>query len=108
MTPAMSKPSATQVKPKRSAALVLAADCRIAQCNDLQSALSRLLPRVAPVELDARAVQQIDTATLQLFAAFARERHSQGRSIVWRGAALPFTHAAECLGLAAVLGLEPA
>src|SRR5688572_9630005 len=84
-TPAMPKPRTTQVKPKRSGPLVLAADCRTRQCNDLQSTQSCLLPRVAPVELDARAVQQIDAATLQLLAAFVRERQSKGHSIVWRG-----------------------
>ena len=102
------KRRATTVKPKRASALVLAADCRAAQVNELKSALSRVLSRVAPVELDASAVQQIDAASLQLLAAFVRERQSQGRAVAWRDAAPPLLDGARQLGLAGLLGMERA
>lgn len=93
-------------KPKRASALALAADCRVAQIDELKAALSRMLSRVAPVELDASAVREIDAASLQLLAVFVRERQTNGRAVAWRGAGQPLIHAAHRLGLAALLGME--
>jgi ABC-type transporter Mla MlaB component len=104
----MPKRRATAPKPKRASVLTLAVDCRVAQISELRAALSRALPRASPVELDGSAVQQIDAASLQLIAAFVRERQSNGRSVAWREGAPIVAQASQRLGLAALLGMEPA
>ena len=111
----------TPVRPSRSArtrtrsrspargVLALFAECTVAQSAALRSELQHLLERPSPVTLDIAAVQRIDTAGMQLIAAFVRQRQSQNRQVKWRGAAPAFASAARLLGLAPVLSLpEPA
>ena len=83
----------------------LAAECTIADIAPLQASLTRLLDHPSAVTLDVDAVQRIDTASMQLVAAFVRERESHGRRVEWRGNAPVFGSAARLLGLAPVLHL---
>ena len=87
---------------------MLAGDCRVAQANELKAALTRVLARVAPVELDASAVKQIDATSLQLLAAFVRDRKANGRAVSWRGTMPLVMQAARRLGLDAALEISPA
>ena len=109
----------TPVRPSRSArtrtrspaagAFALSAECTVAQSAALRSGLLKLLPKATPITLDVAAVKRIDTAAMQLLAAFVRERASRGRQVEWRGSTPAFTSAARLLGLASVLSLpEPA
>jgi ABC-type transporter Mla MlaB component len=61
------------------------------------------------VMLDASAVERIDTATLQLLAAFVATRAGAGRVVRWRLPSESLVHAADRLGLHTALRLaEPA
>jgi ABC-type transporter Mla MlaB component len=88
-----------------SGVFALAADCTIAHIAPLRAGLAKLLKRPSAVTLDVNAVQRIDTASMQLVAAFVRERESHGRQVEWRGAAPVFGSAARLLGLAPTLHL---
>ena len=89
----------------RDGALLLAADCTVAQADTLKSELERRLQEPAPVTLDVGALQRIDTAGLQLLAAFVRDRRTAGRAVTWRGEAASLTTAASLLGLSDMLEL---
>ncbi len=74
----------------------------------LKSGLAKLLDAADSVTLDISAVQRIDTAGLQVIAAFIRERESQGREVQWRGQAPALETAARLLGLGTLLKLPTA
>jgi anti-anti-sigma regulatory factor len=57
----------------------------------------------APVGIDAREVESIDTSCLQLLVAFTRDR---GAPVQWQGASPAFTETAQRLGLAKLLAPE--
>jgi ABC-type transporter Mla MlaB component len=83
----------------------LSAECTIAESAPLQADLSRLLDKDAPVTLDANELQRIDTAGMQVIAAFVRERNANGRQVEWRNPPPTLLSAARLLGLGALLGL---
>jgi len=78
----------------------------LSTAEDLRARLRAAVTRGAEVELLASGVQQIDTASLQLLCAAARELAAQGRPLRVTGASPPFLLAARRLGLAGVLGLD--
>lgn len=88
--------------------LVLQADCTLAEADSLQAALTGLLEEPRTVTLDAGAVQRIDTAALQLLAAFVRDRRLAGRIVGWREAERTLEPAARLLGMSDMLGLAGA
>jgi anti-anti-sigma regulatory factor len=97
------------VEPKTtSGAFAIAAECTVADASSLKSGLAKLLEESDSVTLDISAVQRIDTAGLQVIAAFIRERESQGRQVQWRGHAPTVEAAARLLGLGALLKLPTA
>jgi ABC-type transporter Mla MlaB component len=77
----------------------------VADAGSLKSELAKLLESPDTVTLDIAAVQRIDTAGLQVVAAFVRERAAHGRPIAWQGSAPAFSSAARLLGLEALLQL---
>ena len=98
-----------RTRPPAAGVFALSAECTVAQSAALKSGLQSLLARSAPITLDVAALQRIDTAGMQLIAAFVRERESRGRQVKWRGAAPALISAARLLGLAPALSLpEPA
>src|SRR5579883_1855516 len=60
--------------------LVLPAECTLADAESLKLKLAALLQDVSPVTLDVSGVRRIDTASLQLLAAFARDRRARPSS----------------------------
>ncbi len=56
------------------------------------------------MQIDASAVQRIDTASLQVLAAFARDRRAGGLAVEWVGVPACLTEAATVLDLTTVLG----
>jgi ABC-type transporter Mla MlaB component len=58
-----------------------------------------------PLTLDVSALQRIDTAGLQLLAAFVRDRRAAGRAVAWGGRAAALEAAAVLLGLNHMLEL---
>ena len=85
--------------------LTLASDCTVAEADALKSELARRLQESGPVVVDVSALQRIDTAALQLLAAFVRDRRTAGRAVEWRGRAPALAAAAGLLGLNDMLGL---
>ena len=63
----------------------------MADAGELKSALCALLPQDGTVTLDGTAVERIDTAALQLLAAFVRDRRLAGAALQWR-AVSPAVH----------------
>ena len=92
------------VEPK-TGSFAVAAECTVADASSLKTGLSKLLEESGIVTLDIGAVQRIDTAGLQVIAAFIRERESHGRQVQWRGQAPSLSAAAKLLGLNALLKL---
>jgi ABC-type transporter Mla MlaB component len=91
---------------KANGALTLAADCTVAEADALKSQLARRLQQSEPVIVDVSALQRIDTAGLQLLAAFVRDRRTAGRALEWRGRASALDAAAGLLGLNDMLELD--
>jgi phospholipid transport system transporter-binding protein len=90
---------------KPSTTLALAAECMVSDAGSLKENLAALLDQPLPVTLDITALQRIDTAGLQVIAAFVRERTGHGRSVEWQGTAPVLTTAARLLGLTSLLRL---
>jgi anti-anti-sigma regulatory factor len=65
--------------------------------------LTMVLKSARPVTVDVRAVRRIDTASMQLLAAFARDRRSSGLAVATVGDSPAFDEAVRLLGLAAIL-----
>ncbi len=84
-------------------ALLLTEDCVVTGVDALQAQLANLLGRRL-VTLDVSRLKRIDTAGMQLLAAFVRERAMHDRSVQWRGESAALSMAAQLLGLSAVLG----
>jgi phospholipid transport system transporter-binding protein len=85
--------------------LALAADCTVAEADSLKAGLMRVLGDPRAVTLDVSGLQRIDTAALQLLAAFVRDRRTAGQRIEWRGRAPALDAAAGLLGLRSMLEL---
>jgi phospholipid transport system transporter-binding protein len=86
----------------------LPAECLIGSLDGLRA---QLLERVAietPVSFDAAAVERIDTAALQLLAAFTRDRRAAGLQVEWRAVTGALSDAASLLNLTSVLALDAA
>jgi phospholipid transport system transporter-binding protein len=71
----------------------------------LQSELAARLDESGPVKIDGGAVERIDTAALQLLAAFVREMRAASRTVEWIDSSVALRRAAGSLGLRPVLGL---
>jgi anti-anti-sigma regulatory factor len=103
----------TASKPARNAAaskkpstqVALPAECLIAGVDDLKTSLTTRLTLESSVTIDAAAVQRIDTASLQLLAALARDRRAAGLPFEWTGVPPSVTEAANLLNLTDTLGL---
>jgi phospholipid transport system transporter-binding protein len=88
-----------------SPAVALPAECTAAEAASLKAALVRRLEEPRPVSLEVGSLQRIDTAGLQLLAAFVRDRRTTGRRVEWRGRAPALDAAAGLLGLRSMLEL---
>jgi len=99
--PASSKRAAHTAARNDSA--VFPAECTIAQADELKRMLARMLNRTALVTLDLSAVRRLDTAGLQVIAAFIRTRHDAGHDTECRGATEPVLATANLLGLGALI-----
>jgi phospholipid transport system transporter-binding protein len=97
----------TRVVQRRRAVgpLVLAADCLIDSAEALKGELLQRLAQATPVSIDLRYVERIDTAALQVLAAFARDRAAACRQVEWIAVPEAFTDAARLLNLVDLLGL---
>jgi anti-anti-sigma regulatory factor len=85
--------------------VVLSSNAGLRDASTLKDSLVALLDQSTAVTIDARAVERIDTATLQLVAAFVRDRTVMKRDCVWMGAPETLIDAVRVLGLGPVLQL---
>jgi ABC-type transporter Mla MlaB component len=92
-------------RPRNDGTLTLGPECTVADADALKSALASRLDEAGPVTLDVSALQRIDTAGVQLLAAFVRDRRTAGRAVAWGGRAAALETAAELLGLHHMLEL---
>jgi anti-anti-sigma regulatory factor len=81
----------------------LPAECTTADAGALKDRLMKLIAHPGAVTLDRGAVQRVDTATLQMLAAFVRDRRAEGLAVEWSGEGAAFKNAASTLGLSSLL-----
>jgi ABC-type transporter Mla MlaB component len=91
---------------QRAVELALAAECTISQVADLKEALQCVVAVEMPVTLDCHAVKRVDTAGMQLLAAFIRERQVMNGVALLKEVPPAMLDAARLLGLNAMLGLS--
>ena len=84
---------------------VLGAECLIETADALKKELLVRLDGTSPVSIDASHVGRIDTACLQVLAAFARDCRAAGREVEWVGTSPALNDSARLLNLASMLGL---
>ena len=77
----------------------------VADVAALKAGLGRLLRSPHPVALDIAGLERIDTAGLQVLAAFLRERNERGLANEWQGTSALLASAAQLLGLASLFRL---
>ena len=89
----------TGKKPARGAATYdLGGDLTIRSVQTHKEGLKALLADEGAVALEATAVRHVDTAGLQLVAAFVVQMLGAGRELHWNEPASPLTEAAASLG----------
>jgi len=81
----------------------LPAECTTADAGALKARLLKLIAHPSTVTLDRGSVQRVDTATLQMLAAFVRDRRAEGLAVEWSGDGAAFKNAASLLGLSSLL-----
>jgi anti-anti-sigma regulatory factor len=92
----------------RAVAVALPRECTLGAADALKLRLLEQLRNVKRVTLDAAAVQRIDTAALQLLAAFVRDRLTGALPVGVSAPSAPFAQAARLLGLQELLSAAPA
>jgi anti-anti-sigma regulatory factor len=78
----------------------------LAAAEALRSTLLEALAASATATLDGSAVESIDTACLQVLAAYAREAAEARRPLAWAGVSPALAGHARRLGLGNLLALD--
>lgn len=79
----------------------------VSEAADTQRRLDAALAPQRPIALDAAKLNGVDTAGLQLLAAFYRAAHTRGLNPQWIETSAALREGARLLGLEALLNLEP-
>ncbi len=95
----------TTVSTQRQALIRLDRECLVREAPKLKTRLLKVLATPGAVTLDPAALERVDTAGLQVIAAFVIEREKRGLSVSWRGPSAALATAADILGLSGVLKL---
>jgi ABC-type transporter Mla MlaB component len=82
----------------------LSSHCTIKDAAKLKVDLCALANEGTAVELDVSAVERIDTATMQLLCAFARDRAQRNQKVIWKGNSQSWREAVRLLGAGELLG----
>lgn len=80
-------------------------ECCIDAIHERKAELSSVLAADGDVELNLLGLHRIDTAGLQLLAAFVLELGQRGHVVHWRGVSNIVVEGARVTGLTALLGL---
>jgi anti-anti-sigma regulatory factor len=87
----------------QAAPLRLEARVTIAQAADLHRTLAARVADGGPIVLDGTAVQEIDTAILQLLASLWRTTRERGTACAWQGTSDALRNTAALIGVAEAL-----
>jgi anti-anti-sigma regulatory factor len=98
----MPKKSSNDAAP---APIALDSDLRIGAAPALRDTLLTALDAARPVTLDGGAVAQVDTAALQVLAAFARDARAAGVAVTWAAASDTLRRGVGILGLNELIAL---
>ena len=98
-------PGVPAVETAAAAVVTLPASCTLREAVAVKAALLPQLDVTCAVTLDVAGIERIDTAALQVLAAFVRVRRQRGAAVEWRGINRTLAGAAGLLGLTAQLGL---
>jgi len=79
--------------------ICLPAECTLGNVHELKSKLAALLKAEPPLFVDVSGVQRVDTASLQLLAAFVRDRQASRLAVDLRGESAAFAEGVRLLGL---------
>lgn len=98
--------AAAPAKAKPAPVIALASVCSVKDAGALKISLCKAAGETAPVTLDIRGVERIDTATMQLLCAFVRDRTARALSVVWLGESQALQEAVRLLGVRELLPPE--
>jgi phospholipid transport system transporter-binding protein len=101
--PAKVESAPPPASPLASGKVVLGASCTIHEAPALRSHLIDQASHPGPYEIDGSAVQQIDTAGVQLVVAFALDCLEKGVHYAWTGRSPVLDEAIRTLGVGALL-----
>lgn len=99
--------SGASARPAAACALNLPAECTLADATSLKVRLTALLMTQTAIAIDVSGVRRIDTASLQLLAAFARDRRASRLAVELRGESAAFQEALRLTGLTRLFDLPP-
>jgi ABC-type transporter Mla MlaB component len=85
--------------------IALSSNSTVKDAAALKDVLVRLLDEAAPVAIDAKSVERIDTAIMQLLCAFVRDRAERNLAVTWSGTPSALLDAARLLGIGSLLAL---
>ena len=83
--------------------IVLGTSCTIHEARALREQMLAQAALPGPFEIDGSAVQQIDTAGVQLVVAFALDCLERNAAYVWKGRSPALEDAIRVLGVGALL-----
>ena len=85
--------------------ITLASNSTVKDAAALKASLLQVFDASESVAIDAKSVERIDTAIIQLLCAFVRDRTARNLAVTWRGTPQPLLDAARLLGVGALLAL---
>jgi len=88
--------------------VALPSNSTVKDAASLKAALIKVVASTATVSVDARSVERIDTATIQLLCAFARERSQRQLAVKWLDCPKALVESSRLLGVHQILGLPEA
>jgi len=88
---------------RQSEVIELPSDCSLRNLGSLRDRLCNVAADVRTITLDLRRVDRFDTATLQLIAAYCRDRAARGARVLTFGSRPAWDEAAALLGLTTAL-----
>jgi ABC-type transporter Mla MlaB component len=98
--------SAPEDAPETSESVIsLFSNSTVKDAAALKGTLEQVLDTPGSVTIDAKSVERIDTAIIQVLCAFVRDRAERNLAIEWRGTPQPLLDAARLLGVGALLAL---
>jgi anti-anti-sigma regulatory factor len=83
--------------------IVLGASCTIHEAQQMRAQLLAQAELPGPYEIDGSAVQQVDTAGVQLVVAFALDCLERNIAYAWKGRSAALDDAIRVLGVGALL-----